>query len=153
MLFSVPSISRYIYAFHSSIIRVIFQAASFTHPISTSQEMNNGCIILIDSGADSCVSGKHGHVLEFIEGKEVNASSWGGYKTNRLRIANVAYAYDKPTGETIILVFNQSIYAGSQAVDSIASPIQCLLNDIKTGTRPKLYYSTESSTQKVEFEV
>ena len=145
-------VSRAIGSFQTSVVRVIFQATSFTHPILTKQEMNDGCKIVVDSGADTCVMGKHAHVIEFIDGKEVSAKSWSGHKTNSLRIANVAFAYDKPSGDTIILIFNQSIYAGDHVVDSLINPIQCLFNDVKVDIRPKLFYPEDESAQCIQFD-
>ena len=102
--------SRRISSFHTTISRVVFNATSFTHPQLNEEEMRNGCRLGIDSFADTCVAGRHAHVISFIEGKEISAKAWDGHKTQNLRIANVAYAYDTPIGETIILVFNQCIY-------------------------------------------
>ena len=73
-------------------------------------------------------------------------------KTSNLRIVNAAFAYDTPNGETVILIFNQAIYAGSQMEDSLVNPIQCLLNDVKIDTRPKLFYPEEDSAQSIQFD-
>ena len=114
--------------------------------------MRNGCRLGIDSFADTCVAGKHAHVIEFIDGKEISAKAWDGHKTQNLRIANVAYAYDTPDGETLILIFNQSIYGGELMEDGLVNPIQCLQNDVKIDSRPRIFYPEEDNAQTIQFE-
>jgi len=123
--------------------------------------MNDGCRLGIDSFADTCVAGKHAHVIDFIEGKEISAKAWDGHQTRNLRIANVAYAYDSPSGDyaydspsgdTIILVFNQSIYGGEFMNDSLLNPIQCIQNDVKVDIRPRRYYPNEIDPQTIQFQ-
>ena len=114
--------------------------------------MRNGCRIGIDSFADTCVAGKHAHVIDFIDGKEISAKAWDGHKTQNLRIANVAYAYDTPDGETFILIFNQSIYGGEIMEDSLVNPIQCLQNDVKIDARPRIFYPDDDDAQTIQFE-
>lgn len=38
----------------------------------TKDELDNGCELLIDTGADTCVAGKHAWVVEIIEGFTAN---------------------------------------------------------------------------------
>lgn len=130
----------------------ISQPTSFTHPKLTDEEMRNGCRLGIDSFADTCVAGKHAHVIDFIDGKEISARAWDGHKTQNLRIANVAYAYDTPMGETIILIFNQSIYRGEFMEDSLVNPIQCLQNDVRIDSRPRIFYPDDENSQTIQFE-
>ena len=114
--------------------------------------MRNGCRLGIDSFADTCVAGKHAHVIDFIDGKEISARAWDGHKTQNLRIANVAYAYDTPMGETLILIFNQSIYRGEFMEDSLVNPIQCLQNDVRIDSRPRIFYPDDENSQTLQFE-
>ena len=137
---------------HTTVNRVVFNTTTFTHPRLSEEEMRNGCRIGIDSFADTCVAGKHAHVIDFIEGKEISAKAWDGHKTQNLRIANVAYAFDTPDGETIILIFNQSIYGGEIMDDSLANPIQCLQNDVKIDCRPSIFYPDDDDAQTIQFE-
>ena len=81
---------------------------NFRHPKLTQYELQYGCKLGIDSWADTSCSGKHAYVLEFIEGKTVTATGFssGLGSLNNLPIANVAYAHDLPSGETIwMMVF------------------------------------------------
>ena len=84
----------------------------FRHPTLSAAEIQNGCKLGIDSWADTSSSGRHCHVMEFVEGKTVTAKGFPNHlpSTPDLPIANVAYTYDAPTGETFILVVNNSIY-------------------------------------------
>ena len=131
----------------SSLAPVIFKIINgpntsqhkFHHPPLTDHEYRHGCRLGIDSWADTSCAGRHAHVLEFIEGRSVTAQ---GFATSlpsidNLSIANVAYAYDSPSGETYILVINNSIYLGSLMDDSLLNPIQCLLNGIRIDLRPQ----------------
>ena len=92
-----PSQQWTLRTFQTVVTRVVFQSTSFTHPLLTDHEMNEGCKTIIDSGADTCVVGRHAHIIEFIEGKEISANSWNGQKTGNLRIANAAFAFDSPS--------------------------------------------------------
>ena len=93
----------------------------------TKQEMIAGCDLLMDSGADSCVAGKHAWVVEIVEGVTVSAQGFNDSMPidESLPIANVLYTYDHPgTGEVIILCINHCIYLGDKKIDSIACPNQ-----------------------------
>ena len=63
------------------------------------------CHLGIDSWANTGYSGKHAYVEEFISGRTVNATgfapSLGSLKN--LPIDNVLYAYDTPSGKTVLL--------------------------------------------------
>ncbi len=148
----VSSNCHAIMTFHTSVNQVVFNTTTFTHPHLSEEEMCEGCRLGIDSFADTCVAGKHAHVIEFIDGKEISAKAWDGHKTQHLRIANVAYAYDTPDGETLILIFNQSIYRGEIMDDGLVNPIQCLQNDVKIDCRPRIFYPEDDDAQTIQFE-
>ena len=114
--------------------------------------MQQGCKLGIDSYADTSVAGKHAHVIDFIDGKKVTAKAWNNQKTTNLNIANVAYAYDSPTGQTIILLVNQAIYGGNMMEDSLLQPIQCLHNNVIIDTRPKSFYPNDNNSQSISFQ-
>ena len=122
---------------------------NFQHPNLTQHELQHGCKLGIDSWADTSCSGKHAHVLEFIEGKTVTATGFssGLGSLSNLPIANVAYAHDLPSGETIILQINNTIYLGSDMDDSLLNPIQCMENDVHVDLRPRKYYPNENGAQ------
>jgi hypothetical protein len=119
--------------FHTFLTRQISKTSSetFKHPKLSTYEMKKGCKLGIDSYADTSCSGRHAHVIEFIEGKEITAKAWDNHTTKSLRIANVAYSHDLPNGKVIILIINQTIYGGSFMEDSLLQPIQCLSHGVK----------------------
>jgi hypothetical protein len=66
----------------------------FVHPTLTTQELQFGTKLGIDSWADTGCSGKHAYVEEFIEGKMVTATGFTKSlgSVRNLPIANVLYA-------------------------------------------------------------
>ena len=78
----------------------------------SSFELKNGCDLLLDSGSDTFIAGKHAYIAEVIEGVTVSAKSFddSAPALNDLRIVNAIYAYDHPeSGEVILLRANRSI--------------------------------------------
>ena len=144
-----------------SSLHVIFKVSkshtlnsdNFRHLVLSRDEMQYGCKLGIDSWADTCCAGKHAHVLEFIEGKSVTASGFSSElgSLSNLAIANVAYSYDTPLGETLILVINNAIYLGEHMSDSLANPIQCMDNGVLIDIRPRFYYPGEPTAQTIQF--
>ena len=116
-------------------------SAHFKHPTLTEYELQNGCCLGIDSWADTSCAGKHAHVLEFLDGRTVTAKGFAASlpSIENLNIANVAYAYDSPSGKTFVLEVNNSIYLGLLMDDSLLNPIQCMLNGIKIDIRPHVF--------------
>ena len=59
----------------------------------------------IDSWSDTGCAGKHAYLEEFIYGRPVNATRFAPSlgSLNNLPIANVLYAYDTPSGKTVLL--------------------------------------------------
>ena len=53
-------------------------------------ELNKGCMMGIDSWADTCCLGKHAYVREFIEGKTVSAS---GFTSTLPSVDNIPLAH------------------------------------------------------------
>jgi hypothetical protein len=123
----------------------------FRHPTLSAMEMQNGCKLGLDSWADTSCSGRHCHVMEFVEGKTVTAKGFANHlpSTPDLPIANVAYAYDAPTGEIFILVVNNSIYMGEKMEDSLLCPNQSEENGVRIDLRPKMYYPEEATAQTI----
>ena len=80
----------------------------------------------IDSWSDTGCAGKHAYVEEFIYGIPVNATGFAPSlgSLNDLPIANVLYAYDTPSGKTVLLDHNNVIYLGPTMEDILANPLQ-----------------------------
>ena len=115
--------------------------STFRHPVLSADETRLGCRLGIDSWADTSCSGRHAHVLEFVEGRTVIAHGFASSLSpiTNLSIANVAYAYDTANGESFIFVVNNSIYLGDLMEDGLLNPIQCMENNIRIDIRPRRF--------------
>lgn len=95
----------------------------------------------INSWADTCCSGRHAFVKEFVEGKMVNvvgfADSLG--TVENLLIAHVVYAYNLSGSSVILLECNNSIYMENTMKDVLINPIQCKEHNAKVDIRSQLY--------------
>ena len=104
----------------------------------TKEEQNGGCMLGLDSWADTCCSGRHCIVESYVEGKSVTAKGFSDELSSipNLPIANVKFAYDSPYGRTYILRVNNSIYLGDKMEHSLLCPNQCRSNGVIIDTRP-----------------
>ena len=59
---------------------------TFSHLVLSDTQYVEGCKLVIDSWADTCYSGKHAFVEEFIEGKTVTAT---GFKSFLGSVSNI----------------------------------------------------------------
>ena len=113
---------------------------------------HNGCEMLLDSGADTSVVGKHGFITEVIEGISVSAQGFsdGQPALDDLPVVNALYAYDDHnSGEVILLELNHSIYLGSQKRDAIACPNQLRIHGVDVDDRPTSLFPNIEYTQCV----
>jgi len=111
-----------------------------------------GCKLLMDSGSDSCVAGRHAHVLEFIEGHTVSAYSFDDTAAplDDIKIANVLFAYDLPnTGQPILLRVNYAIYLGELKEDSLLCPHQLRMFGLAVDDRPQYLAPDDDTLQKI----
>ena len=103
------------------------QIAEISMILLGKRKLTHGYELLLDSGADTCVAGKHDWIAEVIEGVTVSTR---GFSDNlpiedNLLIINVIHAYDNPkTGEVVLLEMNYCIYMGNTKTDSITCPNQ-----------------------------
>ena len=101
------------------------KCTTIRNPSLSPTEKSLGCELLIDSGADTSVVGRHGFVTEIIEGITVSAQGFSDSQPtiDNLQIVNALYAYDHPdSGEIILLELNYTIYMGTSKIDAIACP-------------------------------
>ena len=106
----------------------------------------------MDSGADSCVAGKHAWIVEIVEGITVSAQGSNDSMPIdvNLPIVNVLYAYNHPdTGKVIILCMNHCIYLGDKKIDSIVCPNQMQLHGIYVDERPRTLFPGIDSAQTI----
>ncbi len=114
------------------------------------KETYEGCNLLLDTGADTCVAGKHAWVVEIVEGFTASAHGFddSSKALEGLPIVNVKYAYDdKKTGETFIIIVNHCIYLGSKKEDGILCPNQLRLNGLHVDDRLSILFPGVSNTQ------
>ena len=116
----------------------------------SSSELKYGCDLLLDSGSDTFVAGKHAFITEVIEGVTVSAKSFddSAPALNDLKIVNAVYAYDHlESGEIILLRENYCIYIGLNKDDSIACPNQMRAYGVHVDERPSSLFPTSEDTQ------
>ena len=104
----------------------------------TKAEMDSGCMLGLDTWADTCCVGKHALINEVIEGKSVTATGFASSlkAIPNLPIVNCSLAYDTNEGRTYILRINNAIYLGEQMTNCLLCPNQCKVNNIRINLRP-----------------
>ena len=120
------------------------------NPTLNRSELLRGCDLLMDSGADTFVVGKHGFVTEIIEGISVSAQGFSDSQPQLedLPLVNATYAYDdEESGEVILLEVNYCIYLGSDKNDGIACPNQMRIHGIHVDDRPIALFPTVKDAQ------
>ena len=104
------------------------------------EHANPLCRSDLDSHADTCCAGSNMVVLELSDTK-VNvrpfADSYDAIPD--IPIATVATAYDYPNGETIILVFHETLYFGSKLNTSLLNPNQMRAHGITVDDTPRQF--------------
>ena len=113
-------------------------------------ELSQGCDLLMDSGTNSCIAGKHTHILGFIESVWVSTKGYCDHIPiqHNLPIENVLYTYNDPnSGECYLLEFNHCIYIGTAKNDAIACPNLLCLNDVYVNDIPSNLFPIVSPTQ------
>ena len=125
----------------------------FRHQELYKEEILKGCCLGIDSWDDTGCAGKHVYVEEFISGRTVNAIGFAPSlgSLNNLPITNVLYAYDTPSGKTVLLEHKNDIYLGPTMEDGLANPIQSEDNDVRIKIRQKTFYGEDISSQTIKF--
>ena len=129
------------------------KCTTIRNPSLSPTEKSLGCELLIDSGADTSVVGRHGFVTEIIEGITVSAQGFSDSQPtiDNLQIVNALYAYDHPdSGEIILLELNYTIYMGTSKIDAIACPNQLRLNGVHVDDRPRTLFPTCPDVQSIK---
>ena len=113
-----------------------FSTDTFTHPLLTRHELDNGCKLGFDTWADTLCSGKHAYVEAFVEGHLVTATGFSSNlgQLDNLEIAHVLYTHNMPDGRVVLLENNNTIYLGNYMNDSLINLIQCEDNRVHVDT-------------------
>ena len=106
----------------------------------TKEEWNSGCMLGLDTWADTCCVGKHARINEIIKGKSVTATGFASSLKSipDLPIVNCSLAYDSSDGKTYILKINNAIFLGEQMENCLLCPNQCEVNDVRITLRTKI---------------
>ena len=113
--------------------------------------MDSGCMLGLDTWADTCCVGKHALINEVIEGKSVTATGFASSlkAIPNLPIVNCSLAYDTNEGRTYILRINNAIYLGEQMTNCLLCPNQCEVNNIRIDLRPTKFYPDSGSASTI----
>ena len=108
----------------------------------TKQELHDGCLLGLDTWADSSVVGRHAYINSYVDGKSVTASGFASSlpSLNNIPIVNCTFAYDGEDGQVYLLEVNNALYLGNEMEHSLLCPNQCEDNDIRIDLRPSRYY-------------
>ena len=104
-----------------------------------------------DSHADISCAGKQAHILEYIEGLKCTVHPFHDSYTPKkdVKLCNVAFAHDLPSGETIILRMNQCLDFTSNMEHSLFCTNQVRANGIIVDDVPKCYDYKNKSRQAI----
>ena len=118
----------------------------------TKSELTTGCELLINSGADTYVTGKHAWISEVIENSTVFACGYSDTLSIKeiLPIINTLYTYDNPyAGVVVLLEMNYCIYMDDKKIDRLACPSQMRLNIIYINDLPKALFPEIDTVQTI----
>ena len=106
-----------------------------------------------DSHADISCAGKQAHILEYIEGLKCTVHPFHDSYTPKkdVKLCNVAFAHDLPSGETIILRMNQCLDFTSSMEHSLFCTNQVRANGIIVDDVPKCIDVTQKSEEAIIF--
>ena len=110
--------------------------------------MVNGCKPGLDSHADVSCVGKHGRVIEVIEGQTSIVRPFNDkYEPiSNVQTVNAAFAIDTLEGETYILHLNQCLDFRSSMEDSILCTNQARFYGLIVNDVPKQFDSSSSQS-------
>ena len=110
------------------------------------EELICGCRLGLDSHADVSCVGKHGRVLEVIEGQTSVVRPFNNkYKPiHNVQTVNAAFAIDTNNGETYILHLNQCLDFRSSMEDSILCTNQARFHGLLINDVPKQFDRSSS---------
>ena len=129
----------------SSITKSSVVSAYASHPQRhdlSADELRDGCLLGIDSWADTSVVGRHAFINTFIDGKSVTAQGFASSlpSIKNIPIVNCNFAYDTGDGKTYILELNNALFLGKDMEHSLICPNQCEDNGVRIDLRPVKYY-------------
>ena len=132
---------------HSQSIK----STKINEPNLTFDEITNGCILGIDTHADSSCAGKHFRILEFVSGKSFTVKPFlDTYEAKTdISLVNGVVAADTADGNGYILELNNFLDFTDTMNDSILVPMQARQNGIVVDDVPKEMCHYGVSTQSI----
>lgn len=120
-------------------------------PNLSEEEIKQGCMLGIDSHADSSCAGRHVRIMEFIGGKKFCVSPFlDTYEPKTdVTLINGVIAVDNEDGSGYILELNNFLNFTDDMYDSILVPMQARQNGIVIDDVPKELCHHQVSTQSV----
>ena len=145
----LKSITRDIAIFSPEVcsFRITYHGSSCVSPLHiselSSQEMNDGVMLGIDSHADITCAGKHVKIMEVIHGKSCTVHPFNdSYKPmENISIINGVTAVDTSNGETYILELNHAMDFTRTMTNSLLCPNQARHNNVIINNIPRCYDS------------
>ena len=145
----LKSITRDIAIFSPEVcsFRITYHGSSCVSPLHiselSSQEMNDGARLGIDSHADITCAGKHVKIMEVIHGKSCTVHPFNdSYKPmENISIINGVTAVDTSNGETYILELNHAMDFTRTMTNSLLCPNQARHNNVIINDVPRCYDS------------
>ena len=114
----------------------------------TEEELRNGCKLGLDSHADVSCIGRHGRVLETLEGQYCTVYPFNeSYSPmQRVETVNAAFAVDTEAGPTYILKVNQALNFTSTMTNSLLCTNQARANGLVIDDIPPAFDRLGKST-------
>ena len=120
----------------------------------TTDELNAGCRLGLDSHADMSYVGCHARILEVYHGQMCNVQPFhDSYKAmENIPTVNAAFAHDTEEGQTYILNVNQALDFSAGMENSLLCPNhQSRTNGVITDDVPKCLDPSKQSTHSIIF--
>ena len=122
--------------------------SNVSHVELTEEELKNGCKLGLDSHADVSCIGRHGRILETLEGQYCTVYPFNeSYAPmQKVETVNAAFAVDTETGPTYILRVNQALNFTSTMTKSLLCTNQSRANGIIIDDIPPTFDRLGNST-------
>ena len=130
------------------IINNHISSSKVSHVQLTEEELKHGCRLGLDSHADVSCIGRHGHILETLEGQYCTVYPFNeSYSPmQKVETVNAALAVDTKAGPTYVLRVNQALNFTSTMTNSLLCTNQARANGLIIDDIPPAFDRLGSST-------
>ena len=128
-------------------LKMISSSNTTSLELST-QELSDGCKLGLDTHADVSCIGRHGRVMETLEGQHCTVYPFNDSYSpmERVETVNAAFAVDTESGPTYILRVNQALNFTSSMTNSLLCTNQSRANGIIIDDIPPAFDKLGKST-------